>query len=124
VPALAGLSAAISALILGGTADGLIGVAWLDVIEGAGPLLAARAAFAALILALVSIFCSDVGVLPSTSQLRSTEDRSGVDGMLGGNGALSPMFDNVREGIGAKELESSVACPGRLYARGRDEKSI
>jgi len=69
VPARAGLSAAISALILGGTADGLIGVAWLEVIEGAGGLLAARLAFSALIKAFISNFDPGVGVLPSIFQV-------------------------------------------------------
>jgi hypothetical protein len=81
VPALDGLSAAISALILGGTADGFIGVTWLEVIEGGGPRLAAFLALSALILAARPIFGSDVGVLPSMFQVRSTEDRSGVEGM-------------------------------------------
>jgi hypothetical protein len=121
VPTLEGLSAAISAFILGGTADGLIGVPWLEVIDGGGPRFTALAAFAALTLAAQPPdFVSDVGVLPSISM----EDGSGVDGMSGGNGALSPMFDNLCEGTGAKELESNSTCPGRLVARGRDNTSL
>ena len=76
MPALAGLSAAVSALILGGTADGLIGVVWLEVIEGGGPRFAAFSAFAALILA----FQSTGVVLASMFEVGSIEERVGVDG--------------------------------------------
>jgi hypothetical protein len=90
-------------------------VAWLEVIEGAAAaaLLAARLAFSALIKAFISNFEPGVGVLPSMFQVRSIEERSGVEGITGGNGALSSIFDSVHEGTAANELEPSEASSGR-----------
>lgn len=106
-PACETVSAASSALSLGGTADGLGGVTKFGDADGVKPRLAACSAFMAFILAAIEpIFGSDVGVLRSILGRSLLGDAAGecagVEGIKGTGGALSPIIGREWVGIDAQ----------------------